>query len=98
MRCSAPASAASRPPERRGRAPRLGDEPGEFRLREQALRRYDLARLEARDLDGQARLVGLAQREGAGRNIERSEAEKGASVGLHALDREQQIGAARLQQ
>ena len=64
-----------------------------------SLRRQYFAGLDARDLDAEARFVGLAQRKGAGRNIERREAEQSARLArLHALHRDENIGAARLQQ
>ena len=70
-------------PPRRGRA---GSRPRASRTNARAARgsssvacgRHDLARFEPRDLDAQRRRVALAERKGAGRNIERGQAEKSA--------------------
>ena len=60
--------------ERRRRQPHVGDDLGKQPLVVDRLRSDDLARLEARDLRGEARFVGLRQRERAGRKIKRREA------------------------
>ena len=58
----------------------------------------DLARLETRDLGGEARLVGLREAERAGREIERGEAVGRATVAAaHPLHGDQQAGPARLE-
>jgi len=85
--------------QRRRRHARLADEPRESGIVEQGLRRDDLVRLDPRDLRPETRLVGLAETEGAGRNVERGKAVDDASLGgPAALHGEQDVGAARLEQ
>ena len=86
-------------PQRRRGNPGLRDQPGKAGIVEQGLRRDDLARLQARDFEPEARFVGLAQIERAGRDVERGQAEGRAPFARpDALDREKNIGAAGLQQ
>ena len=65
----------------------------EMRLVADRLRRDDLARLEARDLGGEARLVRLRERERAGREVERGEAEARAPVARRAPAARRRAGA-----
>ncbi len=72
-------------------------------LREQGfvidgLRRHDLARLQARDFCGEAHLVGLAECNRAGRQIERGEPVQLASAQAHLLDGDKETSATGLQQ
>ena len=85
--------------ERRRRQPHVGDDLGKQPLVVDRLRSDNLARLEARDLRGDARFVGLRQRERAGRKIKRREAVSAPPLArAHLLDGDEQARAAGLQE